>query len=432
MKDSKYQKKRTLIKDIAELYTLAPASQKEARHCHQYSDLGMIPNACLLIEGEKIIWVGPQKQLPKNLAQSKSIIDEISMQGRILFPAFVEAHTHLPFAGSRSEEFEKRLNGVTYQEIAKQGGGIRSSIQHTRKASLASLKSLCNERIQEFIKQGVTSIEAKSGYGLDYKNELKILKSLKEIQDTTGLRLISTYLGPHAVPPEFENSDSYIQNIISNDLPKLAKTHLTNRVDIFVEKNFFSYKNAEVYIRIAKSLGFDFCIHAEQLSRSGSVELAVQYQAKSADHLIEINANDIKSLAKSDVNCGLLPASDLYMKMKYPPARSLLDQGARVFLATDFNPGTCPTQDISLVGLLARLEMKMNLVEVIVAYTLGASYALGIEKQCGSIEISKNADFIVLDKDWTELFYQIGQMPIYQTWTKGKCIYQKNSLDSFH
>ncbi len=413
------QKEQCVFTNIGELFTLAGAAQKSARRV-LFDDLDLIRKGAFVTSAGKIVWVGEKKKLPKEFSKIKK---EISFEGATLLPSFVESHTHLIFGGSRAQEFDLRNQGVSYQEIAKQGGGILSTITHTRKATLSELTKLGQARANEFIRQGVTTLEAKSGYGLSFEAEKKLLKAAGQIK---GLRVIKTYLGPHALPPEFKSTESYVDNIIQNDLPKLKSQNLASRVDIFVENGFFSKDLGQKYLKAAKALGFDLCVHADQLSLSGGADLALEFGALSADHLIQIGEKEISKLAKSNVTCSLLPASDLYMKCAYPPARKLIDSGARVSLATDFNPGTCPTQDLSLVGVLARLEMKMSLAEVIAAYTIGAAHTLGLQSEIGSIEVGKSADFIVLNSGLDELFYQVGRSPVSETWFEAKKVFAFN------
>ncbi len=404
-----------VLKDIAELFTLSKASHKKARNI-KLEDLSVIKNAAMVIEKEKIVWVGESKKLPPHYKKSKSV----SLKKKTVLPAFVECHTHTLFGGTRAEEFELRNQGASYQQIAEKGGGIRSTVNQTRDISDKALETLGKKRLLEFQRQGVTTVEIKSGYGLDLKSETRLLKMASRLNKS--FRVVSTYLGPHAVPEKHSNVDFYLNEILLEHLPKLANSKLTKRADIFVDKGYFSIEGARRYAQIIKSFGWDLVVHADQMHRTGATQLAVELGAISADHVIQINDDDIEALAKSETTAVLLPTSDLYLKMNYPPARKLIEAGARVALATDFNPGTSPTQDISFVGVLARLQMKMSLAEVLVAYTLGAAYALGLQNELGSLEVGKVADFIVLDSNWQELFYQVGHTPVQSVWSRGKSV----------
>jgi imidazolonepropionase len=405
---------KTLYTDIAEILTLAPAFARKGRGIKE-ADLGIGKNFCLLVEDKKISWIGPQKKLPKNYA--RLMLKEKSLNGQVVLPGFVECHTHAVFAGSRAEEFELRNNGVSYQELAARGGGILSTVKATRGASESQLLKSAQCRADEFRRQGVTTLEIKSGYGLSLKDEVKCLTVIKKI---TGVKTVSTFLGAHARPPEFATYEEYLKELSDKILPVIKKKNLAERVDIFIEEGFFPLEPSRRFLERARELGFQLTIHADQLSLSGGSLAAVDLQALSADHVIQIGEKEIQRFAKSETTCVLLPAADLYMKCAYPPARRLLDAGARVALATDFNPGTSPTQDLNLVGLLSRLEMKMTLPEVIAAYTVNAAYALGRASKVGSLEIGKYADFISIDVAWSELFYSVGKASIRHVILDGK------------
>ncbi len=413
------RKEQCVFTQIGELFCLARAAKKMGRKII-FEDLDLIRNAAFVTSKNKIVWIGEKKKLPKEFSKIRK---EISFAGATLLPGFVESHTHLLFAGSRAIEFDLRNQGKSYQEIAKQGGGILSTIKQTRLVSAANLLSIGQKRVNEFVRQGVTTLEVKSGYALNFSGEKKLLKVAGQLKKS---RILRTYLGAHALPAEFKSIEEYVDHMIQNDLPKIKSQSLAERVDIFVENGFFSSRVGRKYLMAAKDLGFALCIHADQLSLSGGTDLALELGALSADHLIQIGETEVLKLARSNVTCTLLPAADLYMKCAYPPARALIDSGARVALATDFNPGTCPTQDLSLVGVLARVEMKMSLAEVIAAYTIGGAYALGLQDEIGSLEVGKDANFIVLNTPIEDLFYQVGSSPVCETWLEGKKVFAFN------
>lgn len=408
-----------LFKNISEVLTLEGASLKGGRHI-QEKDLGILKNQSILVVGGRIAWIGPHGKLPKSFA--KKNLKEQDLKGFTLLPGLVECHTHTVFAGDRAEEFEMRLRGAGYQEIAAAGGGILSTMKKTRAAKPAELLRLAQKRADFFVSQGVTTLEIKSGYGLNLAGEIKCLETARRIQ---GPRIISTFLGAHALPTEFKTYEAYLEFLTTDVLPKVKKKNLARRVDIFIEKGFFSSQAAEKYLGKAKELGFEILIHADQLSLSGGADLAVKMKALSGDHLLQIQEDQILKLAKSEVSCVLLPSSDLYMKCSYPPARKLIEAGARVALATDFNPGSSPSQDLALVGLLARLEMKMSLPEVIGAYTVGAAHALNLQKEVGSLELNKSADFLCTSFSWQNLFYSAGQMGVERVFRAGRALHYK-------
>lgn len=407
-----------LLKNISTLLTLQGAAAKGGRHVKE-EDLGVHSDQSLLIEKDKIAWVGSTKKLPRELAKKKTL-REINMKGKTVLPGLVESHTHLIFSGDRAAEFEMRNQGVSYQEIAARGGGILSTMRNTRKASLADLAKSAQERADNFVAQGVTTLEIKSGYGLSLKDEVKMLQAAQKV---TGPRTLNTFLGAHALPPEFKTYEAYLDFLASDVLPVIKKKKLATRVDVFIEKGFFPPEASEKYLRQAQAMGFEVLVHADQLSLSGGSDVAVRIGALSGDHLLQVTDSEIRKLANSETTCMLLPAADLYMKCKYPPARQMIDAGARVALATDFNPGSSPTQDLNLVGLLARLEMKMSLPEVIAAYTVGAAHALKLHKEVGSLELGKSADIMCIESDWRTLFYNVGKTEKKLVFSRGRKIF---------
>ena len=365
-----------------------------------------------VVDNDHLNWIGPIKKIPKKLKAK-----EVDLKNKLVFPSFIECHTHSVFAGSRSEEFELRNKGVSYLEIASRGGGILSTVNQTRSISQNKLLDISQVRVNEFLRQGVSTLEIKSGYALDLKNEIKMLQVAKSLK---GPQIITTYLGAHALPPEFTDRAEYLKYLCEFVLPIIKKRKLSNRVDIFIENKFFEKPESEAYLQKAKELGFQLTIHANQLSLSAGAQLAIKFEALSADHMIHLDDQLISQFSKSSCVAVLLPVADLYMKCAYPPARKLIDAGTTVALATDFNPGTCPSQDVSLVGLLARLEMKMTLPEVFKAYSEGAAKALGIFSEQGSFHIGKLANFISTDADLSDFFYSAGRMPKHDLFIRGK------------
>lgn len=366
----------------------------------------------MVVDRGLISWIGPQSQISKKI----KFQSELDLKKKKILPAFIECHTHTVFAGSRADEFEMRNTGVSYLDIAKNGGGIISTMKKTRAASKNELLATAQHRVNNFLKQGVATVEIKSGYALDLKNEIKTLEVIKNIKKA---RIVSTFLGAHAKPPEFKSYGSYLKYLAKDVLPVVKKKKLASRVDIFIEKNFFETPEARNYLSAAQRLGFKVTIHANQLSLSGGAELALEIGAQSADHVIHLTDETIEYFARNRTVAVLLPAADLYMKCAFPPARQLIDSGATVALATDFNPGTCPTQDLALVGLLARLEMKMTLPEVFQAYTINAAKALGIDHEEGSLRVGKRANFISTDAELTDFFYSVGSMPEHELFILG-------------
>lgn len=419
-----------VLRHIHRLVTLQQAANKQGKKPTE-DDLSVIKNAAIVIKDAKILWVGEDDKLNegmreclKNSDYSADDFTEISLRGCTVLPGLIDCHTHTTFAGSRAHEFEWKLQGQTYQEIAKKGGGIVSTVKATRDASEKVLFDNAETRINRFLRQGVTTLEMKSGYGLSKESELKILKVQKSLQSKTKIRLVSTYMGAHTKSPDAKSFDEYLKECIEL-IPEIAKKKLASRVDIFIEKGFFTSKHAELYFKEAQKYGLNIAAHVEQMSLSKGLDMALKYKAQSIEHAVYSSTEQIQKLAKSKTVAVLLPASDFYLKMKYPPARKMIDKGVSVALSTDFNPGTSPTQDINFTGLLARLEMKMSLPEVITAWTVNAAAALGLQEKIGSIEVGKSADLAVFDCHWRELFYRVGEWPLAETWGQGQIIYKK-------
>lgn len=405
-----------LFRNIGSLLTLEGVVRKDGRSVTA-EDLGVTAKGAVLVEGGHIVWAGAEKELPRSFR--RKIRAETDLKKRTVLPAFVECHTHAVFAGSRAAEFELRNQGVDYLEISRRGGGILSTVRATRAATTAQLVAVAEKRLAEFLRQGVSLVEIKTGYGLDAASELKTLQAIARLRTT---RVIPTFLGAHSIPKEFSSAREYLGYLRERVVPFVKKKKLAARADIFVEKGFFEAPEAREYLAFLKAEGFDLAVHADQLTASGGTQLAIELGALSADHVIQIGDEVVRKLAASEVTAVLLPAADLYMKCAYPPARKLLDAGARVALATDFNPGTAPTQDLALVGLLARLEMKMTLPEVIAAYTHNAAKALRWDAKLGSLTAGKLADFSVFDEDWDQLFYVAGGMHARAVYRAGKAV----------
>jgi len=365
-------------------------------------DFKPIKNAALVITKGLVEWIGPEKSLNLKKYPKTKIKN---LEGKNIFPSFTESHTHLAFGGDRKKEFEQKINGATYLEIQKSGGGINKTIKDTKKISYDDLLKISQARVDNFKKQGVSLLEIKSGYGQDFKTEQKQLKVIHALK---GLNIIPTYLALHSVKGE---KSKYVDQVLNKDLIKVLKEFpKLNRLDLFVESSFFDLKDLEIFVAKINSLGLSFCAHTDQLKPGGSSLKAAKLGAKSVEHAVHVTDSEIKKLSNYKTVMNLLPAADFYLETKYPDARKMIDSGLRVSLATDFNPGSSPTQDLNFVGLLARRQMKMSLPEVFCAYTLNASKALGLYNK-GALVKGFIGDFIATENDLDDFFYEVCGAP---------------------
>lgn len=401
-----------LFSQIKELVTLENVFSKKGRGPIIDKDLSIKKMQSVVVRNGKIMWTGKKEKLPKDFFKAKEILVNSN-----LYPGFIECHTHSAFLGDRKNEFELRNQGVSYQKIAEQGGGIQATVKATRQGTEKQIAHELHARLNTFLQQGVTTVEVKSGYGLDVKNEIKLLKAINKV--SAEFNVIPTFLGAHAIASEYKTSTQHLLNM-KELLKKIIDENLSRRIDIFIEKGYFSVNEGREYLLYAKELGFDLCVHADQLTRTGASRMAAQLGARSVEHSICINDKDIADLARSQTTCVLLPNADFYIHCPYPPARKMIDRGVRVALSTDFNPGSSPSQNVQLVGVLARLKMRMTLPEVFAAWTVGAAYALGLEAQKGGLLPHFDADFFSSDASWDAFFYDLKDHLIKNVWLGGK------------
>ncbi len=383
--------------------------------------LAVIRDGAILIHDGRIDWVGPTKDLPPVPADAE-IIDAA---GKTVLPGFIDSHTHLVFAGSREDEFEQRLQGKTYQQIVAQGGGINATVQRVRQASKQELKESTRRRLNQLLRFGVTTVEIKSGYGLSLADELKCLEVIAELNAEGPLELVPTFLGAHAISSEFRNDrDGYIRLVTEEMLPEIARCRLAEFCDVFCERDVFTLAESEHILTRAAHLGFGLKLHADELTPLGGAELAARLAAVSADHLLCISEAGIEALARSDTVATLLPGTAFFLGLPYAPARRLIERGLAVALASDCNPGTCPTENLPLVGAMACTQMKMLPAEVVTALTLNAAGALNRSDRLGSIEVGKQADLIICDvPDYRHLVYHFGVNHVWRVIKRGRVVY---------
>jgi len=391
------------------------------------SDLDLIEDGAALVRDGVIAAVGTRAQV-EALPGTRGT-EKLDLGGRVVLPGFVDSHTHLVHAASRVEEYQLKIQGASYEEIARKGGGILNSVKKMRAATADELKKRALAALQQFAAYGTTTIEAKSGYGLDVPSELKILKLHKELAAEQPLEIVSTFLGAHVVPEEFrkkaDGAKRYIQLLEENLLPAVAEHQLAEFCDVFCDRGAFSVAESKRVLQAGRQWGLAPRMHAEQLSRTGAARLAILLRAASCDHLEQVNKNDIRALGKSDTVATLLPGCDFHLGLKkYAPARDLIDAGAIVALATDYNPGTSPTLSMPMILSLACTQLRMAPAEAITAATINGACALRRDKQVGSLEVGKQADMAVFDvADYREIPYYFGVNQCWMTIKRGCVIH---------
>jgi imidazolonepropionase len=406
-----------LVVNTSQIVTLAGPAR--ARVGAELRDLAIIPHGAMLCTDGRVAAVGTRADI-EPLAGNAEVVDA---GGRLVTPGFVDAHTHLVFAGNRSDEFEKRCAGATYQEIAVQGGGILSTVRKTRAASEDQLVSAASHYAQWFLLGGTTTIEAKSGYGLTVEDELKILRAIRRVGESTPLRTVPTFLGAHEIPEEYRGrADEYVALVIDEMLPRVSSEKLAEFCDIFCESKVFNLGQSRCILSAAKAHGLGLRMHADQFTSFGASDLAAELGAKTCDHLEQTQPASIAALKAAGVQPVFLPGSVYAIgSQKYPAARAMIDDGLAVVLATDFNPGSSPTTSMRMVMSLACTQMKMTPAEALTASTINAAYSLNRGGEIGSLESGKSADFVIHDaEDYRELAYFFGDHQAVSVFARGK------------
>jgi imidazolonepropionase len=372
-------------------------------------ELEVIERGWVACAGERIAAVGPRASV-ENQVEVTSRTQVIDAQGKVVTPGLIDPHTHLIFGGSREDEFYLRARGADYMEIMEAGGGILSSVRATRSASLEELVASGRQRLQWMLQMGVTTVECKSGYGLDLQTELKQLEAVRILQQEQPVELVPTFLGAHAWPPEYEgNQEGYVGFLVDTVLPAVREQGVAEYVDVFTEKGVFSVEQSRRIFQRAVELGFSLRVHADEMHTLGGAELAAELGMASADHLLMVSGQGISALAESDVMPILLPGTAFSLRKPYAPARKMLEAGLPLALATDFNPGSCPTANLVLVMSLACLYMAMTPEEVFNAVTINAAHSLGRASRLGSLEPGKQADVVIFGvDDYKKVPYFIG------------------------
>lgn len=423
-----------ILHSATQVLTLAGGPQRG----EQLGSLGLVESGAIAVDAGVIKAVGPSDKILKQYAAPKTI----DASGKVLLPGFVDAHTHLVWAGDRSREFEMRIAGASYMEIMAAGGGIASTVDQTRKASLDSLKNQARPRLARMLAHGTTTAEAKSGYGLNFENETKLLTAIMQLDQEGPLQLVPTFLGAHALPPEYAGTgeagySSYTQEIVEDMLPRLkdwwhAKYPAQGLpfVDVFCEQGAFTLEQSKLILQAARALGFPLKIHADEFVGLGGTGLAVQLAASSADHLVKTPPVDIAALGNSPTVAVALPATPFGLgEPDYTPAAAIIAEGGLLALASDLNPGTAWCESMQMVIALACRYMRLTPSQAIAAATINAAAAINLDQNLGSLEIGKQADIIMLDApDYRHLGYRFGTNLVTLTLKRGEIVYTSRAF----
>jgi imidazolonepropionase len=412
-----------LVENAAQLLTVAAAENSRPAQ----ENLGIIPGGTVAIQGGRILWAGPGDQASESIALPKEV-KKIDASGKVVMPGFIDSHTHLLFAGSREEEFELRLSGATYQEIAAKGGGIRSTVQKTRRASKEELVAIGKRHLDTMLSLGTTTVEAKSGYGLSTKDEIKMLEVLRDLDSAHPVDVVPTFLGAHEIPPEYAGKkEDYVRLVVEEMIPAVGEKKLAVFCDVFCEKGVFSLEDSRGILNAGKRFGLLPKIHADELTPLGGAELAAELGAASADHLLFVSEKGMKAMAEKGVVATLLPGTTFFLFLgRYAPAGRMIEKGVKVALASDFNPGSCMTQSLPLITTIACTQMRLTPAEAVLAITIHAARAIRKEKEIGSLEPGKQADLVSLNiPDYRHLSYHFGINHVWKVVKKGKVVWER-------
>lgn len=408
-----------LIKNAAQVVT--PQGHTAIKGASM-KDVKIYENASVLIEDGHIVAVGDGAEWAKTVPVDK----QIDATGKTVLPGFVDSHTHFVFGGYRADEFLWRMEGMTYMEIMERGGGINNTMKATRNASAEELIEHSMDILEKMLAFGITTVEGKSGYGMDHDTELKQLEVMKELEQRQPVEIVRTFMGAHSIPPEYKGrNEEFLKFLVKEVMPDVKKADLAQFCDIFCEKGVFSIEDSRQYLQQAKDMGFDLKIHADEIVTLGGAELGAELGCTSADHLLHASDEGIKALANSDTVATLLPTTAFCLKEPFAPARKMIDAGCAVALATDFNPGSGFTNSVPLMIALGVIYMGMTAEEAITALTLNGAAAVGRADTIGSIEEGKQADIVILQyPSYNFLPYHTGVNIVETVIKKGKVVHQ--------
>lgn len=407
----------TVLTNIAQLVTVS-AGGAPFKPGPAMRDLGVVENAAIVFT-DIIEWVGAASDLPAAyLEQANDVVD---CRGQVVLPGFVDAHTHMVFAGSRAHEFARRLSGVPYTEIAAEGGGILTTVRAVREASIEQIVEIGEQLVQSAIEHGTTTVEIKSGYGLSTESELKLLAAAGALQQEMPIDIAVTFLGAHAIPPEYaSNPDAYVDLVIDEMLPLVQEQGIATACDVFADIGFFSRQQSERILRAAADRGFALHVHADEIANIGASQMAAELRALSADHLEYTTPEDMAALSEAGVVGVLLPGTAYTLRLPYPDARTMIEQGMVVAIATDCNPGSCLSENMQLMLSLACANMGMSIEEAITAATLHGAHALRMADRVGSLEVGKLANLVIYDiQSYADIVYHFGVNHAYSVWSHG-------------
>jgi imidazolonepropionase len=416
-----------IIKNANELVTCSGFAAKKGK---AMSELHIILDGAVVVKEGLIDAVGTTKEIEAKLEKSGAVLsdfDIIDAQNRAVLPGFVDSHTHFIFGGYRAEEFSWRLRGDSYMDIMKRGGGIANTVQATRAASANELLQAGIKRLDSMLSFGVTTVEGKSGYGLDKDTEIKQLEVINHLDGIHYIDIVPTFLGAHAVPQEFKGRENeFIDYLIEEVMPPVVERNLAEYCDVFCEKNVFSINQSRRLLTGARELGFKLKLHADEIVQLGGAELAAELKATSADHLLQASDDGIRQMAQADVVATLLPATAFSLKEPYARGRFIIDSNCAVALATDFNPGSCFTESIPLIVALATLHMDITTEEAVSALTINSAAALDRADTIGSIDVGKQGDLVVLEyPSYRFIPYHLGVNTVAKVVKKGNLVFDK-------